>query len=492
MRTPAIIDTMNKRCYDIIPPKAKKEITVTYQPLVESNLTYSLLADPSIPLIPITTEYSSFIGGSGDESKIYLPSENPIPLPELETLDSFRAIAPPSFPTGGVPRGLVVNGVQIYTYYQQTVVNVLGNTNVSVDVYFIVIDNGEAYIKTNTIVFDVGFTYTGNILISSTPRSPAIVVIGRYAYVVLDIYVISPSGTIIDSTAIVEIDMQTHDIVSAKLYVGLPLYGMYIDQNGYPVTYNIVGSGSQTNTMYRYRLNNTSLQPVEQLVFTMPTAPLPPPPPPLPPPYFYVSWFNPPYAVVSVPRTTISVICSVLSDKLECYQGMQKIEYGGTTRIDPILTPFIYMGDTVVYVTPYIGTTTTTYYMSSIVLGGKPYGYYYPTSQTDPRNYPQAVIHSVGGDLYIYDSMNVYVHMAEPIPWTKCCDIETIGATCLYSPPYPFPSSVSIYVEKINVPFTYGSKSPQPPQPILPSSIKSSVQSFTNIVSKDVVVNHIC
>jgi len=108
MRNPAIIDTMNKRCYDILP---KKKINVAISKIIESFYLYHLPIDPEIesiwyyignnyivvngggtPPYPVVVPGVShiLIKNTSMIDKIYLPTNPPLPFNKILEMKSIE------------------------------------------------------------------------------------------------------------------------------------------------------------------------------------------------------------------------------------------------------------------------------------------------------------------------------------------------------------------------------------------------------------------
>ena len=112
MRTPAIIDTMNKRCYDILPPKTRKKLDVVVSNIIGNFYTYKLPIDPEIESIWYYSgsSYITVFGGTQTPpypvvepgvshilikntdviDKIYLPTNPPLPFNKILEMDSIE------------------------------------------------------------------------------------------------------------------------------------------------------------------------------------------------------------------------------------------------------------------------------------------------------------------------------------------------------------------------------------------------------------------
>lgn len=462
MKTPIIIDTMNKHCYDILPP-VSKSFEVLYAPIIEvktnvlGNKYY--LYEPIIttdvsPILfttpPNITLLQLILGNTADEEKIYIPSDPPVPISRL---DSYSELRLQSVDIGSAISAYMINNKPYYVSSFQITINNSLSTTVENRFYIVTIENGIVDQKTISVLYGFGGGNEPGLSASSTqPEGVIIIDIGGKPYIVKAITIYNGT-TYAPAITISELDPVSKNIVSSKIYgvegsavIGINThdYRIYtIGSNGEVYVYGI-----DTGTVTLYGVTTLDIQ--------------------VPQPYVLI-YYDGYLGGLSVQNTSPSPIlytCSVSGNTMRCYDaGYQFFTY-----------QFKY-GD-LYMVTDYFGA------FIGIVYNGYAYGTYNQSPPTSQEGCLFPTVMLYGGDALLYVNNGIYLYEPKLMPWDKCCDIPEIGYTCMSGP---------VNVSEVDVPITdTGSAPPVTEYETLSISEVTNPYIKAQLVSKTVSIQRIC
>lgn len=435
MKTPLMIDTMNKRCYDIIPPTAKK-MEVLYAP----NL--NLAFDPSLP-----SKLLLIYGDTSITDKIYVTSIPPTPLSELDKYNSITQVQV----RNALPNSYYVIDNEIYNaMFFLLQPNIYPSTNVIVQLYISILRDGSGESNILTTTYDVGFTSAPNVLGISSGGNITVFTYNGKLYAVANINIYAPNSiNVIPAFIIGELDIDNLTILSPRMYSG-KIIGI---MNGNIYVINSVGG---SNTVYVYGLDSSTgeIYGVTTLDIQAPTG-------------YTVLGFNGEKACIGGAR--LNCTCNLVEDELICYDdGVSNFQFKYRELY------------AVVRVLP------NNEYIYGIVYNNILYGALYipPTITATPL--PAIMLYS--GDLIVLWGNGVYIYMPELMPWDKCCDIPSAYSTCLYSSPNAQPIVENI--QEIRIPVSDTGVAPPVTEYQLVGTTSST--STTPVTEATVTIDHVC